>query len=215
MPAAGDGPPPRASLHLVVMARWPAPGRCKRRLAAGIGPVAAAAIQSRLTRHTLAVAARATATAGARLVLAVDGLGPTAARRWGRSLGAHQVRLQGSGGLGLRLQRQLRLSFRSGARAVALIGTDLPDLDGPALAAAFEGLRRGPLVLGPAHDGGYWLLGLGAGCRSTPLLTGIPWGSERVLEHTCRAATRSGLSATLLATRGDLDRLEDLSPWLG
>lgn len=215
MSPAGAGVPPSGGLHLVVMARWPAPGRCKRRLAATIGRGAAATIQARLTRHTLAVAVEAAEKeADARLILAVDGLGPRAARRWGGSLGVSTVRLQGSGGLGLRMQRQVQHSFRSGARGVVLIGTDLPDLDAPALASAFGALAVHPLVLGPARDGGYWLLGLRAPCASAPLLVGIPWGSDRVLALTRRAAERLGLAALLLAERSDLDRLEDLSPWL-
>ena len=199
----------------MVMARWPAPGRCKRRLGVSIGATAAAAIQSRLTRHTLAVAVGATATAGVGLTLAVDGLAPGAARRWGRSLGVERVRLQGAGNLGLRLQRQLRQAFRAGARAVAVIGTDLPNLDGPALTAAFSALEQEALVLGPACDGGYWLIGVGENCPSAPLLAGIPWGSDRVLELTCRAAEASALTPSLLVPRRDLDRLDDLAPWLG
>jgi len=75
---------------LVVLARWPSPGRYKRRLAAGLGPggtVLAARIQARLRRHTLAVAQAASPELGGGLVLAVDGLGPGARRRWGQQLG--------------------------------------------------------------------------------------------------------------------------------
>jgi rSAM/selenodomain-associated transferase 1 len=207
---AGD-----SHLQLVVMARWPAPGRCKRRLAAGVGAKAAARIQWALTRHTLATARSATAASGAQLVLAVDGLGPRAAGRWGDELGADQVRLQGPGGLGLRLQRQLRRSFREGAQAVALIGTDLPGLDRHRLGAALTELAQQPLVLGPAVDGGYWLIGLGANTPSLPLLAGLPWGTGQVLELTCQAAADQGLEPLLLGTLSDLDRPEDLTPWLG
>ncbi|MCP9849261.1 TIGR04282 family arsenosugar biosynthesis glycosyltransferase [Cyanobium sp. Morenito 9A2] len=196
------------------MSRWPAPGRCKRRLAAGIGAVAAARIQARLTQHTLAVAQEVTRPVNAELVLAVEGLGPRAAARWGRELGADRVRLQGPGGLGLRLQRQLRHSFLEGAQAVALIGTDLPRLDRTALATALVALTEHPLVLGPAIDGGYWLLGLGAGQPSAPLLVGIPWGTEQVWALTCVAAAALGLTPLALGSQQDLDRLEDLAPWL-
>lgn len=207
-------------LQLVVMARWPAPGRCKRRLAAGIGAKAAARIQWALTCHTLATARSATAEAGAQLVLAVDGLGPKAARRWGEELGADQVRLQGPGGLGLRLQRQLRRSVREGAQAVALIGTDLPGLECRGLRTALvvlaqESRSGASLVLGPAADGGYWLIGLRAKGPSVPLLAGIPWGTGRVLELTCQAAAAQGLEPLLLEEGNDLDRPGDLSPWLG
>ncbi|MGL6133956.1 MAG: TIGR04282 family arsenosugar biosynthesis glycosyltransferase, partial [Prochlorococcaceae cyanobacterium] len=67
--------------ELVVMARWPAPGRCKSRLAAGIGRRRAAAVQEGLCLHTCAVARQARRRLAFDLVLAVQGLGPRARRR--------------------------------------------------------------------------------------------------------------------------------------
>jgi rSAM/selenodomain-associated transferase 1 len=196
------------------MARWPAPGRCKRRLAAGLGDRRAASIQARLGDHVLAAAGQARCSAGRgafELVLAVDGLGRTAADRWSRQLGADRAVPQGSGSLGLRLQRQVERALREGARSVLLIGSDLPLLHAGDLLAALEVLERGPLVLGPAADGGYWLIGLG--CRRPALFCGIDWGSERVLQQTLAAAHGCGLTPELLAVRPDLDRPADLLRW--
>jgi rSAM/selenodomain-associated transferase 1 len=224
-------PSPAASARqLVVMARWPAPGRCKSRLAAGTGRRRAAAVQERLTAHTLAAAQGLVALAGADddrpapdLVLAVDGLAVRAARRWGASLGAARVRRQGPGGLGLRLRRQLRAARGEGARAVVLVGSDLPTLAAAELLDAFRALERTPLVLGPARDGGYWLIGLAGGALIDPagaaacLFAGcgeaIAWGSTRVLAQTLAAAEAAGLPWQLLAERADLDRPEDLHAW--
>jgi rSAM/selenodomain-associated transferase 1 len=227
----------RAPLELVVMARWPAPGRCKRRLAAGCGPVRAAAVQARLTAHTLAAAARArqrirSADPARRLavVLAVDGIGPRAARRWGQQLGADRVRRQGRGSLGLRMRRQLLQGRRAGARAVVLIGSDLPGLEAADLLEAFAALERSPLerntpvrtalVLGPARDGGYWLIGVqGRAGQAAPagLFSGtgaaIGWGGPQVLGRTLAAAAAAGLVPRLLAVRADLDRPADLEAW--
>lgn len=197
--------------QLVVMARWPAPGRCKRRLASSLGAVAAARIQARLTRHTLAVARSLASQLDLELVLAVDGLGPRAACRWAAELGADRFRLQGRGGLGLRMHRQFLRAAAEGAGRVVLIGSDLPRLEGSDLAAAFEALNRRPAVLGPADDGGYWLLGLR---RPDPaLLAGMAWGSAQVLEQTLAVMAQRGLEPALLPCRGDLDRGEDLGPW--
>jgi rSAM/selenodomain-associated transferase 1 len=216
--------------QVVVMTRWPAPGRCKRRLAAGIGPRRAAALQARLTAHAMAAARQACGLAGQgsgaeelSLVLAVDGLAGRAAQRWGRALGAGRVRLQGRGGLGVRLRRQLRLARTEGAGAVVVVGCDLPELAAADLLAAFEALQEVPLVLGPARDGGYWLIGLAGAALAEPaggaaaLFAGhgsrIPWGGQGVLAHTLAAAAASGLPWRLLAERGDLDRPEDLQAW--
>jgi len=205
---------------LVVLARWPAPGRCKRRLAAGLGPtgaVLAARIQTRLLGHTLAVARAAGAELGFERVLAVDGLGPGARRRWGQQLGVAHLCDQGPGGLGLRMQRQWQRAFGAGAEQVVLIGTDLPDLAGADLAAAFGALDAGPLVLGPALDGGYWLIGLNRGGfhqAGAALMAGQPWGTAAVLEGCLQAARQRGLAAQLLRCQSDLDRRVDLAPWL-
>ncbi len=202
-----------------MLARWPAPGRCKSRLVPGVGRARAAAIQARLTQHGLAAAAearRALVAAGGHgggleLVLAASGLGPRAARRWGRRLGVDRVVAQGSGSLGLRLQRQLLRGCREGAAAVVLIGSDLPALAAEDLLEALRALEHRALVLGPAADGGYWLIGRR---RATPqLFTGIDWGSDRVLAQTLELAGQAGLDAALLAERHDLDRPADLDPW--
>ena len=193
------------------MARWPAPGRCKRRLAQELGAARAAQIQARLTVHTLAAAREARQGHGLELVLAVEGLGSRAARRWGQAHGADRTVLQGRGALGLRMQRQFQRAAREGASQMVLIGSDLPQLEASDLSAAFTvlGQRRG--VLGPALDGGYWLIGLR---RPEPeLLAGIDWGSELVLEQTVAAMARRGLEPGLLSRRGDLDWARDLLPW--
>lgn len=131
------------------------------------------------------------------------------------------MRRQGRGSLAVRLRRQLGQAWREGARAVVVVGSDLPGLEASDLLAAFEALEQVPLVLGPAHDGGYWLIGLaGAAAARGPalrLLCGcdgpIAWGSERVLAQTLAAAAAADLPWRLLAQRGDLDRPDDLRAW--
>jgi rSAM/selenodomain-associated transferase 1 len=200
-----------AGRELVVMARWPAPGRCKSRLAVGIGRRRAAALQAGLCRHTCAVARQARRRLPFELVLAGQGLGPRALGRWGAQLGCDRAVVQGPGSLGLRLQRQVLRARRRGVRQVVLVGSDLPTLEAVDLERAFRALESEPLVLGPAADGGYWLIGLGGSWPA--LFSGIPWGSAAVLEHTTRAAARLGLEPQWLSRRHDLDRPADLAAW--
>ncbi|MDA1246256.1 MAG: TIGR04282 family arsenosugar biosynthesis glycosyltransferase [Cyanobacteria bacterium] len=193
------------------MARWPAPARCKRRLAQELGAARAAQIQARLTEHTLATARNARQDHDLELVLAIEGLASRAARRWGQLLGVDRTMLQGRGTLGLRMQRQIHRAARKGASQIVLIGSDLPQLEASDLSAAFTALERRHVVLGPALDGGYWLIGLR---RPEPeLLAGIDWGSALVLEQTLAAMARRGLEPELLSRRGDLDLAIDLQPW--
>ena len=207
------------------MARWPSPGRCKRRLSCDLNNALGLSnsserttrIQRRLTQHTAAVVRGLAGAVGMKPVLAVSGLGPRAATRWGQQLGLGQVRLQGRGQLGTRLRRQLMHGHHQ-HRPCLVIGTDLPELNADDLKQAIEHLERHDLVLGPASDGGYWLLGIGASLSRNPQhwpLIGIPWGGPTVLEATLEAARRQQLSCALVPQRNDLDHWSDLKPWQG
>lgn len=115
------------------------------------------------------------------------------------------------------MQRQLRRAFTDGAERVVLIGTDLPGLERGDLVAAFSALMQRPLVLGPARDGGYWLIGFnreGFGRAGVQLMSGIPWGTEAVLPLTLARAESLSLPPLLLRDQSDLDRQADLHPWL-
>ena len=204
--------------QLVVLARWPAAGRCKRRLAQSCGSAPAAArVQAALTLHTLAVAMAWAGNSEAGLTLAVDGLGARARRRWAAALGVEHSCSQGGGGLGSRMQRQLLRSFNGGADQVVLIGSDLPGLESADLDAAFGALADAPLVLGPAADGGYWLIGLnraGFARAGAALMCGPRWGGEHVLADTELRAASMALPAVHLRQQNDLDCRADLAPWL-
>ena len=188
------------SLALIVLGRQPSPGRCKRRLAASIGDESAARVQQRLLAHTVAVA-----------------------RQWQQSETDAMVSLclghqQGPGGLGLRMQRQLGRAVRAGANAVVLVGSDLPGLSVQHIKQAFSALHRAPMVLGPACDGGYWLVGLTAAGHQQQrgrLFSGISWGGSEVLQQTLQQVAALGWSPQLLCYQSDLDRIDDMAPWHG
>ena len=195
---------------VILMARWPAAGRCKRRLAVGLGAVRAAVVQQRLQAHALAVLQQSGPQLGCEGWLALGGAGARAARRLLEPAGITLVS-QGDGGLGVRMQRQLMRAFALGYGQVVLLGTDLPQLSCSDLQQAFAALDAGPAVLGPASDGGYWLLGL---TRPVPaLLSGIAWGSDQVLQQTCQRAKELALPISLLRVQADLDRAADLTLW--
>ena len=212
---------------LTVMARWPAPGRCKRRLSRDLNQrlcvsaasERAARIQRRLCSHTLAVCRELHSAGLIQLQLAVSGLGPRHAQRWGQRLGAELTVLQGEGSLGCRLRRQTLRTHRV-QRGVAqlFIGTDLPGLNRHALIQALAVLQRNDVVLGPACDGGYWLIGLHPTLLRRPKLwpfSGIPWGEATVLARTLQHCTNAELRTELLHEQQDIDHLRDLQPWLG
>jgi len=202
---------------LVVMTRWPASGRCKRRLARSLGPSAAARIQARLISHTLTVAQSIARHGQLHLHIAISGAGPRARRRWLCSLPEATISEQGRGDLGNRMRREvLRARSAHPGAPVMLIGTDLPDLSPRDLIRAIELLQNSPLVLGPSQDGGYWLMGLGAATAGAPRwpFHSIQWGSSQVFHLTWERACRRGLTPAQLDTRNDIDRIEDLEAWM-
>jgi len=214
---------PGARSQLVVLARWPAPGRCKQRLAASCGSSRlAAAMQRRLSWHTLQTAATAAHRCGAELLLSASGLGPRALRRWGDQLQHSmavplRLALQRGGNLGCRMHRQLQQGFAQGFEQVVLIGSDLPDLHCADLEQAFALHEQHDLVLGPAADGGYWLIGItrqGFRRSGAALFSGIPWSSDQVLTRSLARAAERGLAAGLLRQQSDLDGRSALEPWL-
>ncbi len=120
---------------------------------------------------------------------------------------------QGAGDLGERLTRVIDNGFRDGADAVIVIGTDCPALTSATLNDAFALLEQADVVIGPARDGGYYLIGLGA--PHAGLFAGIPWSTPEVLAMTIDAAQRGALRVRLLSPLADVDTAADWQTWRG
>ena len=109
--------------------------------------------------------------------------------------------------LGERMKNAFAENFESGMEKVVLIGTDCPSLEGIHLSQAFEALDQSDLVLGPARDGGYYMIGMKR--RADFLFEGITWSTELVLSQTLALAAEQGLQTSLLPVLEDIDTLED------
>ncbi len=207
---------------LILMLRWPAPGRCKTRLAKEIGFVKAAYIQNKINEHTIAVALNLKKRGLVDLQLAISGIATMKAKRWGFNQGITNVVPQGEGSLGLRMRRQILIAQKHSLNHVGhttiLIGSDLPSLSQSDLINAIEALKKHEIVLGPSVDGGYWLIGL-AEKLVNPVVhwpfIDMPWGTNKVLEQTVNKAKLKSVRHSLLNEQNDIDQIEDLSPWQG
>jgi hypothetical protein len=203
---AGPGRPRR---RLIVFARYPEPGKTKSRLIPALGPEGAAELHRRMTEHTLRKVRRFLAGRRVSLLVRYDGGSVGSLGQW---LGADLSFLpQAEGDLGLRMALAFTASFGEGMRQVVLIGTDIPGIRPAHRAGAFRALRRKDVVLGPANDGGYYLIGLKRPCRE--LFEGIPWGTGEVLQKTLGVATALGLTVALLECLDDVDRPGDIGHW--
>jgi rSAM/selenodomain-associated transferase 1 len=198
--------PPSPQPRLLVFARAPVPGQAKTRLIPALGPDKAAALQGALMEHTLKGSAPLRAVRR-ELWCSPDAKHPAlreAAQRHGLI-----AQVQQGPDLGARMHHALGHALKD-APAAVLIGTDCPDLGAPLLEAAFAALAAGrDLVLGPAVDGGYYLVGLRRPCAA--LFEGINWGGAGVLARTRVRADGAGLDRYELPSLRDIDRPEDLA----
>lgn len=196
---------------LAVIAKEPVAGLAKTRLAPVLGDYGAAAVAAALLDDTLALLASveaepwlcfAPATARARMAALAPGF---------------ELLPQVDGGLGDRLAACATALHAAGATRLGIVGADTPHLPAEWCQTAFELLDRVDVVLGPALDGGYYLIAIDgtAGPPPTELFTGVPMGGDQVLEETLRRARRLGMRAGLLPPLRDLDRIEDLRAALG
>ncbi len=183
---------------LVVLAKWPQPGRAKTRLSQAIGTVNAMALARAFLADTLALGARSGAD---ELLVAYA---PRGARTEFRRLAPH-VRLvaQPNAVFGSRLRAALRAGHARAARVV-LIGTDSPTLPATTLRAAFERLDAVDAVLGPATDGGYYLIGARRPLPSS-VFAQMPWSTSTVAAETLRRLASAQLRVAVLPRWYDVD----------
>ncbi|MBX3490529.1 TIGR04282 family arsenosugar biosynthesis glycosyltransferase [Parvibaculum sp.] len=191
--------------QLVIMAKTPQIGRVKTRLARDIGAVAAV----RFFRATAAaLIGRVAPDPRWRTVLALSpdravhepGIWPDGLPRIA----------QGPGDLGARMGRLFR-DLPPGP--VVIIGADIPGIERRHIAQAFAALGRHDAVLGPAEDGGYWLVGLKRRPRVPEIFEGVRWSSAQTLADTAKNIRERNMSLALLERLPDIDTGADYAHW--
>lgn len=120
---------------------------------------------------------------------------------------------QGEGDLGARLTRAFAEAFARGAERVVIIGSDCADVKSSDIRTAWRELKNSQLVVGPALDGGYWLIGLRA--PQPELFREITWSTDAVLGQTLQRAKSLGLRIQLLRILSDVDTEEDWRKFSG
>jgi len=191
------------STHLLLFARLPVPGRVKTRLAATTSDDFACALYARCARAVLHALVEVPAV---RTVWVADAADVQAMRAFVGP--GFRVRAQPEGDLTARLEHAFEHAFDEGARRVVVTATDTPGLDQAVLQRAVSALDRTDAVLGPATDGGYFLLGLR---RPSPsVFRRIHWSTDVVASQTRERLAADGLSLSELEPLPDLDTQADL-----
>jgi rSAM/selenodomain-associated transferase 1 len=190
--------------RLVVFVKRPRAGEVKTRLARETGSEAAAVVYRAMAEHVLRATAPLDGTYD-RVVSYAPADAGDEIRAW---LPAETCLPQAEGDLGARMTHALASALASGASRAVLIGTDAPALGREHVLQAFAALRDVDLVLGPARDGGYYLVGLGA--PRPALFEGIAWSTSSVCAATLERARALGLRHRLLPELRDVDTLADV-----
>lgn len=186
---------------VMVFLKAPRPGTVKTRLGREIGTAGATRLYRRLAKAQLA---RLPAGLDCEIHYAPHGAGR---EMWDWLGSRHTFRVQRGGNLGERLNHGFARGFARGFQPILAIGADCPGLDGDCLQRAAAALTRVDVVLGPASDGGYYLIGLRQ--PAPRLFDGIAWGGPTVLAATRSRIRKCGLSSLLLDTKDDIDELAD------
>lgn len=187
--------------QLIVFVKAPRPGAVKTRLAKTIGTAAACAAYRSLVETLLD---RLQSLSAVELRYSPDDAG-CEIERWRR--GSWTRRPQGAGNLGQRLMSAFEQAFGAGASRVVIIGSDCPAVMVRDIREAWKSLHTHDVVLGPASDGGYWLVG---SSRPLPqLFEDMAWSTDRVFGETIERIWRGGFTVQVLRELPDVDTERD------
>lgn len=196
--------PSEATRILAIFAKEPVPGQVKTRLTPPLSPEQAAGLYRLSLRET---------------VDRMTGQGFTLAICYAGNLNYFQENFPGlelfeqiGNDLGARMDHALQSFLRQGYRQAVLIGSDSPDLPLSLVRQAFAALQEASLVIAPAHDGGYVLIG--ESCHTPELFVEMPWSSAEILALTRQRAEKTGIEYRLLQDWDDLDDLAALRRFL-
>lgn len=203
------------STTLVIFGRLPVPGKVKTRLAVGIGPERACAFYSTCCEHILHQSSQC--EGAQRVFFFSNETEREPVTEWIAGIDkevelASQLQVPD---LGERMVSALGTALQQGACKAVIIGTDIPDLTPGIIQSAFQALDNHDVVIGPAADGGYYLLGLKQ--AHAELFQGIEWSTGEVLGATLANAKKANLDVAptnTLPVLRDIDTVADLQEWM-
>jgi len=192
--------------EILIFARYPVAGKAKTRLIPALGAENAAQMHKRMTENIVGAARTNASLNDRKTTICFTGGKRKDFKAWlGNDLNyVKQIK----GGLGERLKRGFQYAFRHGAKAVIAVGCDVPELTPVIFNNAFEALNHNDVVLGPAEDGGYYLIGLKE--PASQLFNDIDWGTDRVADQTLNAAESCNYKPAKTPVLSDIDRPGDL-----
>ncbi len=194
---------------ILLFIKYPEPGKVKTRFAAEAGQDAALVLYRLLVDRVMKIVTRcqypfricfSPATAGDAFAF---WLGPD-----------HRYQPQQGGDLGERMKTAFQKVFSEGVERALLIGSDVPGLGPEIVEEAFQVLDDCDVVIGPARDGGYYMIGFTASSFKPEVFDKIPWSTNAVYAATCRIMKAAELRIHCLPLLRDIDTLQDLKEYI-
>ena len=185
---------------LIIFVRNPVLGKVKTRIAATIGDENALAVYKHLLHHTKNITAGVQVT---RFVFFADEIATN--DLWN----GYEKCLQSGSNLGERMSNAFECLFEKGFTKIIIIGSDCFELDEKIISGAFLKLNEYETVIGPATDGGYYLLGIQSPFKN--LFENITWSSNSVFDETIKQIEQRNLSLFLLPSLNDVDEAKDIT----
>lgn len=198
---------PNPKKTLIIFTRYPEVGKTKTRLIPALGEKGAADFQRQMTEQTIITARKLRETTPVNIEVHFTGGNQELMQKW---LGDDLIfQAQKGENLGAKMLYAMEQALSAHNHRVIIIGIDCPSLNESILLEAFEGLANNDLVIGPALDGGYYLIGLKI--LVSELFEGIKWGTPQVFSQTENIAKKLNLNIYQLPILKDIDRPEDLN----
>lgn len=190
---------------VLLFIKAPVKGRVKSRLAAAIGDDAALELYKNFVSDVVEMLKD---TGHSFRICFYPASAGASVSRW---LGhGHQYMPQDGNDLGERMERGFSRVFSEGFTRAVLIGSDIPDLKKSVISKALDSLEKSDAALGPAADGGYYLIGFNRNSFRKELFRGIPWSTRKVFEETVNMMRTKSLTIHFLPEWEDVDSLADL-----
>ncbi|MBT8287936.1 MAG: TIGR04282 family arsenosugar biosynthesis glycosyltransferase [Bacteroidia bacterium] len=184
---------------LIVFIKNPEAGKVKTRLAKTIGNASALKVYRALLKHTNDITKQLSCN---KILYYSEAINQTDI--WSNQ--TYQKDVQIGSNLGERMQHAIKSGFQSGYKKIVLIGSDCYELQSGHIQEAFDALNDHNITIGPARDGGYYLIGL---TREYPqIFSNKPWGTSTVLEETLKDLNDEAVF--LLKSLNDVDTFNDL-----
>lgn len=192
---------------LILFTRFPEPGQVKTRLIPALGSQKAAKLQRILTAESIRQASQLAAGRGTAVEVFYCGGDRSGMERMFKT--SFSFRQQVGETLGQRLARAFKEGFDRGMSRIVIIGTDCPQLDAEIMESGLRGLDRSDIVIGPAPDGGFYLIGMR--CPDETIFSGIDWGSEFAFSQLVSNVEQRSLSLETMGYLADIDEPGDLA----